>query len=187
MTGQGVYPRPLQTPLPVWIGVGGNPDSAIRAGRLGLPIAVAIIGGMPERFKPLVDLYREAGAEAGHDPATLKVSINSHGFIGDDARQIADDTYPSYTAIMNQLGKERGWPPTNRGQFDAGCSPRGAIMLGSPQEIIDKLLFQHEIFNHDRFLLYTGYGTLPHAMVMRAIELYGTVVAPAVRKALAGA
>ena len=184
LTGQGVYPRPLQPKLPIWVGVGGNPESAIRAGRLGLPMALAIIGGFPERFAPLVELYREAGRKAGHDPTTLEVSINSHGVIGDDGERAANEAYPGYEQIMNKIGRERGWPPTSRSQYDGTRGLRGALVIGSPQQVIEKLLYQHELFQHQRFLLYPGFGTMPHASVMRTIELLGDVVAPAVRKAV---
>jgi probable LLM family oxidoreductase len=180
-----VYPRPVQNPLPVWIAVGGTPESVVRAGTLGLPLALAIIGGTPERFVPLVDLYREAGARAGHDPATLKVSINSHAFVADDSRQAADEFYPSYADTMSRIGRERGWPPTTRAQFEALRSPRGALAIGSPQEVIDKVLRHYELFRHDRFLAQLTVGSMPHRSVMRAIELLGTRVAPAVRRAVA--
>jgi probable LLM family oxidoreductase len=182
---QPVFPQPIQNPLPVWIAVGGTPQSAVRAGVLGLPLAVAIIGGLPERFVPLVDLYRNALRQGGHDPARVPVSINSHGFIADDSRQAADDFFPSYNEVMTRIGRERGWPPTTRGQFEAGRAPRGALLVGSPQEVIDKILFEHELFGNQRFLLQLTVGSMPHAKVMRAIELLGTVVAPAVRKAVA--
>lgn len=181
----GVYPRPVQQPLPVWLAVGGTPESAIRAGSLGLPLAVAIIGGMPERFAPLIQLYRQAAAEAGHDPALLPVSINSHGFIADDAQKAADDYYPSATVVMNQIGRERGWPPATRQQLESAKTLRGADFVGAPQQIIDKLLFQHEIFGHQRCLLQLGVGTVEHAKVLRAIELLGTQVAPVVRAEIA--
>ena len=181
----GVYPRPVQQPLPVWIAVGGTPESAVRAGTLGLPMAVAIIGGMPERFAPLVQLHREAALGAGHDPAQLPVSINSHGFIADDARQAADDYYPSATVVMNKIGRERGWAPATRQQLEAGKTLRGADFVGAPQQIIEKLLFQHEIFRHQRCLLQLGVGTIEHAKVLRAIELLGTQVAPVVRAEIA--
>jgi probable LLM family oxidoreductase len=185
LTGQGVYPRPLQDPLPVWIAVGGTPQSVVRAGTLGLPLALAIIGGQPERFAPMVQLYREAGRRAGHDPATLKVSINSHGFVADTSQEAADVFYPPYAETMTRIGRERGWPPTNRAQFEAARSPRGALLVGDPQEVIDKILFEHEIFGHQRFLAQLTVGVMPHARVMRAIELLGTVVAPAVREQVA--
>ncbi|WP_159716972.1 LLM class flavin-dependent oxidoreductase [Geminicoccus flavidas] len=181
---QPVYPRPLQSPLPVWIAVGGNPPSAVRAGTLGLPMALAIIGGQPAHFAPLIELYREAGRRAGHDPASLPVGINSHGFIADDSQDAADIAFPYYADVMGRLGRERGWPAYTRPRFEASRSPRGADFIGSPQQVIDKILAQHEIFHHDRFLLQLSLGTMPHGRIMRAIELYGTVVAPAVRKAL---
>ena len=179
-----VYPRPVQDPLPVWIAVGGNPPSVVRAAKLGLPMALAIIGGAPERFKPMVDLYRESWLRAGHDPAALRVSINSHGFIAEDAAHAAAVAFPPYLETMGRIGRERGWPPPTRRQFDAEAELRGALFLGSPQQVVDKILFQHELFRHDRFLLQLTVGPTPHADVMRAIELFGTEVAPAVRKAL---
>jgi probable LLM family oxidoreductase len=181
----GVYPRPVQEKLPIWVAVGGTPESAVRAGGLGLPMALAIIGGMPERFAPLVQLYREAARQAGHDPAHLLVSINSHGFLADDAQQAADDYYPSATVVMNKIGRERGWAPATRQQLEAGRTLRGADYVGSPAEIIDKILFQHQIFGHQRLLLQLGIGTIPHAKMMRAIELLGTQVAPVVREEIA--
>lgn len=181
---RGVYPRPIQSPLPIWVAVGGTPQSVVRAGTLGLPLAVAIIGGLPERFVPLVELYREAGVRAGHDPSTLKVSINSHGYLAPDSRQAADEAFPPYAEAMSRIGRERGWPPTTRAQYDAMRAPRGALAIGSPQEVIDKILFQHSLFQHDRYLAQLTVGTMPHRGVMRAIELLGTEVAPAVRQAL---
>ena len=181
---QLVFPRPVQNPLPVWIAVGGTPQSVARAGVLGLPLAVAIIGGLPERFVSLVELYRNAARQAGHDPSTLPVSINSHGFIADDSRQAADDFFPTYNEVMTRIGRERGWPPTTRQQFEAGRAARGALLVGDPQEVIDKILFEHELFANQRFLLQLTVGSMPHAKVMRAIELLGTVVAPAVRDAV---
>jgi probable LLM family oxidoreductase len=178
----GVYPRPVQNPLPVWIAVGGTPQSVVRAGTLGLPLALAIIGGSPERFVPMADLYRESARRAGHDPATLQLSINSHGLIADSAQDAADTAWPAYADTMGRIGRERGWPPPTRRQFDAERSPRGAMLLGSPQEVIDKILFEHELFGMTRFLIQFSVGTLPHATIMRSIELYGTQVAPVVRK-----
>lgn len=179
-----VYPRPLQNPIPVWIAVGGTPASVVRAGTLGLPLALAIIGGAPERFVPLIELYRSAARRAGHDAATLPVSINSHGFIGDTSEQAADDAYPPYAVTMGRIGRERGWPPPTRGRFDAERGPRGSMLVGSAQEVIDKMLYEHELFNNDRFLLQFSVGTMPHAKIMRSIELFGTRVAPAVREAV---
>jgi probable LLM family oxidoreductase len=184
LSGQGVYPRPLQQPIPVWIAVGGTPQSVVRAGTLGLPLALAIIGGHPERFVPLVNLYREAGRRAGHDPATLAVGINSHGFIADNAQQAADDAFPPYFHTMGKIGRERGWPPPTRAHFEAERSPRGALLIGDPQQVIDKILFEHELFANQRFLIQFSVGTMPHAKIMRSIELFGTRVAPVVRSSV---
>jgi probable LLM family oxidoreductase len=184
LRGQPVYPRPLQSPLPVWIAVGGTPQSVARAGALGLPLALAIIGGAPERFAPLVELYREAAGRAGHDPAALPVAINSHAYIADTSAQAREEFFPSYALVMSRIGRERGWPPMTRAQFDALCGPRGALLVGSPQEVAEKILFEHELFGNRRFLAHIGVGPQPRAQVMRAIELFGTQVAPAVRAAL---
>jgi probable LLM family oxidoreductase len=177
-----VFPRPLQNPLPIWIAVGGTPQSVVRAATLGLPLALAIIGGTPERFAPLIDLYRETATRAGHDPAELPVSINSHAFVAETSQEAADTFFPPYAEVMTRIGKERGWPPTSRQQFEASRSPRGALAVGSPQEVIDKILRQHEIFHHQRFLAQLTVGPMPHAKVMRAVELLGTEVAPVVRR-----
>src|SRR5437764_8170903 len=179
---RGVYPRSQQEPLPVWIAVGGTPQSAVRAGTLGLPMTLAIIGGMPERFRTFVDLHRQAGRRAGHDPAQLKLAIHSPGYVGDRSQQAADEYYPSYAAMMNKVGRERGWGRMDRSQYEALRAPGGALLVGSVQEVIDKILFEHEIFSNDRFLLHVSVGTLPHEKVMRTIELYGTKVAPVVRR-----
>jgi probable LLM family oxidoreductase len=185
LTSQAVYPRPLQDPLPIWIAVGGTPQSVVRAGTLGLPLALAIIGGAPERFTPLVQLYRDAARRAGHDPTRLAVGINSHAYVADTSARAADEFYPSYAEVMTRLGRERGWPPTTRNQFDALRTLRGALAVGSPEEVVEKILFQHEIFGHQRFLMQLSVGTMPHDRIMHAIELIGTRVAPAVRTALA--
>ena len=180
----GVYPRPVQYPLPVWIAVGGTPQSVVRAGTLGLPLAIAIIGGAPERFVQFADLYRESAFQAGHDVSKLQLSINSHGLIAEDSQAAADIAFPAYAVTMGKIGRERGWPPPTRRQFDAERSQRGSMVLGSPQEVIDKILHEHELFGMTRFMIQFTVGTLPHPVVMKSIELYGTVVAPAVRKAL---
>jgi probable LLM family oxidoreductase len=174
--GLGVYPRPLQEPLPVWVAVGGNPPSAIRAATLGLPMALAIIGGEPARFKPLVDLYRRAGGEA--------VSINSHAYVADTDEQAADEFFPAYSAMMNRIGAERGWSPMSRPQFDALRSPRGALLVGSPDTVAKKIRAQHELFDHTRFLAQMSVGPMPHDQVLRSLELFGTAVAPRVREGL---
>ena len=183
----GVYPRPVQQPLPVWIAVGGTPQSVARAGTLGLPLALAIIGGMPERFAPLIELYRESGRRAGHDPSSLVVGINSHAFVADTSQRASEIFYPPYAEVMSRIGRERGWPPTTRAQFDAMRSPRGALLVGSAQEVIDKVMFEYEVFHHDRFLAQMALGGMPHDKVLRAIELLGTEVAPVVRRETAGA
>jgi probable LLM family oxidoreductase len=180
----GVYPRPVQQPLPVWIAVGGTPQSVVRAGTLGLPLAVAIIGGEPHRFAPLVQLYRDAARRAGHDPSTLPVSINSHGYVADTNAQAADEWYPSYAEVMTRIGRERGWPPASRAQYDAQRGPRGALLVGTPEEVAERIVYQHGIFGHQRFLMQFSVGSMPHGQIMRAIELFGTKVAPAVRVAL---
>ena len=180
----GVYPRPYQDKMPVWIAVGGTPESVVRAAKLGLPMALAIIGGQPERFKPFVDLYRQAAYQAGHDPAQLDLSINSHGFIGDDSQQAANDYFPSYQMMMNKIGRERGWPPVSRQQFESARTLRGSDFVGNPEEIIAKILFQHKLFGHQRLLLQLGIGTIAHDKMMRAVELLGTKIAPVVRQEL---
>lgn len=185
LSGQGVYPRPVQERLPVWIAVGGTPASVVRAGRLGLPLALAIIGGQPHRFRPLIDLYRQTGAEAGHDPATLKVSINGHGFLADTAAHAAEVAVGPFMETMGRIGRERGWPPPSRAQFEGEIALDGALVLGSAQQAIDKILYQHELFGHDRHLLQLTVGPLPHAEVLRAIEIFGQEVAPVVRREVA--
>lgn len=186
LQGEGVYPRPLQDPLPVWLAIGGTPNSARRAGTLGLPLALAIIGGLPEQFRGLIDLYRASGQAAGFGPDRLKVSINSHGLIADDSRVAADTMFPVHKAVFEKLGQERGWRnAVTRDAFERDRSLRGAYFTGDPQEVADKILYQHEVFGHDRFTLQNGGGTLPHAVVMRSIELLGTQVAPVVRAEIA--
>ncbi len=181
--GRGIYPRP-EREIPLWIAVGGTPRSVVRAGGLGLPMALAIIGGQPERYAPLVDLYRDAASRSGVERAKLLVGINSHGFVADTADKAAEGFYPSYAEVMTRLGRERGWPAMTRDHFDAGAGLRGHLVVGNPDQVIEKILFQHRVFGHDRFLMQTSLGAVPHDAVMRSIELFGTVVAPAVRAAL---
>lgn len=180
----GVYPRPVQDPLPVWVAVGGTPESAVRAGALGLPMALAIIGGMPERFVPFAELHRRAALEAGHDPPPA-LSINSHGFVGETSEQAAEDYFLPLKTMMDRIGAERGWPPLERPTYDAGRTLRGATVVGDPEEVAAKILYQHELFNHDRFLIQFTVGSLAHEKTMRAIELFGTKVAPIVREEVA--
>ncbi|MFN8571459.1 MAG: LLM class flavin-dependent oxidoreductase [Gemmatimonadaceae bacterium] len=181
---QPVYPRPLQDPIPLWIAVGGTPQSVMRAGRLGLPLAIAIIGGAPARFGSFAELYRQEYQGAGHDASQLQLSINSHGLIADNSQDAAAIAFPPFFEVMSRIGRERGWPPPTRRQFDAECAPHGALLVGSPQQVIDKLLYEHSIFGFTRFLIQFSVGPVPHAAVMRSIELFGTQVAPAIRSAL---
>ncbi|MGN6189649.1 MAG: LLM class flavin-dependent oxidoreductase [Conexibacter sp.] len=181
----GVYPRPLQQPLPVWIGVGGTPASVVRAGLLGLPLVIAIIGGEPARFVQFADLYREALRRGGHDAEGARLAINSHAHVADDAQQAADEMFPAYAAMMNRIGRERGWPPLVRQQFEAGRTPRGHLFVGEPEQVAEKILAQHALFGHTRFLAHMGMGGLAHDKVLRAIELLGTEVAPRVREEVA--
>ncbi|SEU25895.1 LLM class flavin-dependent oxidoreductase [Paenibacillus sp. NFR01] len=181
-----VYPRAVQDPLPVWIATGGNPESAIRAGILGLPVAFAIIGGMPERFAPLVSLYKEAAAKAGHDPGKLQIATHSHGFVADTTEQAADLFYPPTQAQMNVIGRERGWnQPYTRATFDDARSLRGALYVGDPEYVAEKILLLRKNLGVTRFFLHVNVGTMPHREVLRAIELLGTKVAPIVRRELA--
>jgi probable LLM family oxidoreductase len=184
LTDQPVYPRPFQDRLPIWVAIGGTPASAARAARLGLPMAVAIIGGEPVRFAPLLDYYRDQAIRAGRDPAQLPIGINSHGFIADTTEDAAQRFHGPLTEVMNRLGRERGWPPMTRAQYEEQIGPRGALMVGSPELVAEKILFQHTIFRHQRFLLQLSVGPMPHAQVMHAIELFGTRVAPIIRTAL---
>jgi probable LLM family oxidoreductase len=183
LTGQGIYPRPLQNPLPIWLGVGGTPESFARAGALGLPLMVAIIGGEHHRFRPLIDLYREAGARAGHAPETLKVGIHSIGFLGDTTKQAADDFFPGYARAFTAIGKERGWPPTTRGQYDALRGPTGALLIGDAETVAEKLIRVNESLGGiARITFQMTVATIPHAKMMHAIEILGTRVAPIIRK-----
>lgn len=179
---RGVYPRPYQKELPVWVAVGGTPESAYRAGAMGLPMALGIIGGQPARFKPLAEIHKQGASENGLEAPPL--SINSHGFIADDEKDAADTAFPAFKEVMDKIGKERGWPPMSRDQFEASRTIYGANFVGSPQQIIEKILHQHELFGHERLLLQFSVGSIPHKKMMRCIELYGTEVAPAVGKAL---
>ena len=183
LAGEGVYPRPLQNPLPVWVAVGGTPESAARAGSLGLPMALAIIGGMPEQFKPFAELHRRAAREAGHEPPRL--SINSHGYIAPTSEEALDESFPYVAAAMNRIGRERGWPPLTRADYEASAALRGANFVGTPEQVVEKILFQHDVFGHDRFLVQFTVGGIPHEGILRSIELLGREVAPAVRAALA--
>ncbi len=183
LTGQGVYPRPLQNPLPIWIGVGGTPESFARAGMLGLPLMVAIIGGEPRRFKPLVDLYREYGKRAGHAPEKLKVGVHALGYVADTTQQAIEDFYPGYAKSMNRIGKERGWAPLSRPQFDAMRTEHGALLVGNPEEVAEKILLHSEALGGTvRITFHMDVAVSAQPKLLRAIELLGSKVAPIVRK-----
>ncbi|MDB4871224.1 MAG: putative FMN-dependent luciferase-like monooxygenase family protein [Gemmatimonadales bacterium] len=183
LTGQGVYPRPLQNPLPIWLGVGGTPGSFARAGTLGLPLMVAIIGGHTHRFRSLVDLYWEAGRRAGHPREKLKVGVHSLGYVAETTKEAADDFFPGYARAFTDIGKERGWRPVTRADFDAQRGPEGALLIGSPDEVAEKIVRHSEALGGvSRFTFQMNAGSLPHDKLMKAIELLGTRVAPALRK-----
>jgi probable LLM family oxidoreductase len=184
ISGLGVYPRPIQPKLPIWLAVGGTPASAVRAGTLNLPMTVALLGGTPDRFVPLVNLFRQSARQAGHDVSQLPLAVNSHFYIADDSQKAANEFYPFYAAMMNRVGKERGWSPLGRDQFEY-LREYGPMMVGSPQQVIDKILYFHELFGNTRYLAQLiGSDTQEHTNVMQAIELFGTKVAPEVRKVL---
>jgi probable LLM family oxidoreductase len=178
----GVYPRPYQNKLPIWIAVGGTPESIVRAAQYGLPMMIAIIGGMPARFAPYVKLYKDVYGKAGHSQEQLKIGINSHTYIAETSQQARDEFYPPYSEVMNRIGRERGWSGMSRADFDAGTKPQAHLLVGSPQEVIDKILYEHSIFGHTRFLAQMSIGAMPHNQLMKSIELLGNVVAPAVKK-----
>ena len=182
LTGQGVYPRPVQNPLPIWLGVGGTPASFVRAGSLGLPLMVAIIGGETRRFRPLVDLYREAGAKAGYAPEALKVGVHSLGYVAETSAGARDDFYPGYARAMTDIGRERGWPPMTRSRFEAQLGPNGALLVGSPDELVEKIQRHSEALGGiSRLTFQMNVASLSHEKLMRAIELLGEQVAPPLR------
>jgi len=183
-TQKGIYPRPVQPRLPIWIGVGGTPASAMRAGTLGVGLTIAILGGAPAQYVTFADLYRRAAQEAGHDPATLPVCLNCHFHVAENSRQAADEFFPAYATVMNRIGRERGWSPMSRAQFDHLCGPQGPLFVGSPQDIIDKLLYISKLFGNTRFLGQLMLEGMPHEQVMRSTELFGKEVAPVVRERL---
>jgi probable LLM family oxidoreductase len=185
LTGQSIYPRPVQNPLPIWMGVGGTPASFARAGVLGLPLMVAIIGGEPHRFRPHIELYREAGRRAGHSPEQLRVGLHCIGFLADTTQQAADDFFPGYAHTFTEIGKERGWPPTTRAQFDATRGPKGALIIGDAETVTEKILYINETLGGvSRITFQMGVSTLPHSKMMHAIEILGHSVAPLVREGL---
>ena len=183
LTGQGVYPRPMQNPLPIWLGVGGTPESFVRAGRLGLPLAVAIIGGETHRFRPLIDMYREAGKRAGHPADQLKVSLHSLGYLAESTQQAADDFYPGYARAFNKIGRERGWHPVTRADFDAQRGPRGALIIGDPDEVVKKIIRHSKALGGiSRVTFQMDPGSLSVEKMTNAIDLLGKRVAPALRE-----
>ena len=185
LTGQGIFPRPLQNPLPVWLGVGGTPASFVRAGTLGLPLMVAIIGGEPHRFRPLIDLYREAGKRAGHLESQLKVGVHALGYVAESGAVAADEFFPGYAQSFTEIGKERGWPPVTRAQFESLRRPTGALLVDDPERVAEKVLHVNKALGGvSRLTFQMSVAALPHAKRMRAIELLGTRVAPLVRSAL---
>ena len=180
-----VWPRPVQDPLPIWVAVGGSPGSVIRAGTLGLPLTVAIIGGTLDRFVPLVDLYRESARQAGHDENALPVAINTHAFLGETLEQ-ADAAFAApYLQMMNRIGRERGWQPSGRREYEGLRSPRGALAVGTPEQVAEKILLEHELFGNTRYIGQMSVGAVAHADVLRSMELFGTRVAPLVREEVA--
>jgi probable LLM family oxidoreductase len=185
LTGAGIWPRPVQTELPIWVAVGGTPQSVVRAAALGLPLTIAIIGGQPARFAPLVDLYREAWNAAEHEHGEPRVAINTHAFVG-RTHEGADAAFAApYLAMMNKIGRERGWPPAGRAQYDALTAPDGAVALGTPEEVAEKILYEHELFANDRYIGQMSVGAVEHRDVLRSIELFGMEVAPIVREEIA--
>lgn len=175
---QAIYPRPLQNPLPIWLGVGGTPASFVRAGVLGLPLMVAVIGGETHRFRPLIDLYRQAGAEAGHPPDQLKVGLHSLGYVANSTAEAVADYYPGYAETFTRIGKERGWPPVSRARFDAQNGPTGALLVGSPEEIAEKIRRHSAALGGiSRFTFQMDNAGLSHEKLLRSIELIGTQVA----------
>lgn len=187
LTGQGVFPRPMQAELPIWLGVGGTPQSFVRAGTLGLPLMIAIIGGETHRFRPLVDLYREAGRRAGHAEERLKVGLHSFGYVAESSKQASDEFYPGYAESVSEIGKERGWSPPTRDSFEAQSGPRGAYLIGSPDEVAEKIARHSEALGGvSRVSFQMDMANLPHEKLMRSIELLGTRVAPALRGSTPG-
>ncbi len=181
---QEVLPRAVNNNLEIWVAVGGTPQSVVRAARLGLPLIIAIIGGMPSQFKPFFELYKTEYLEAGHDSAKMQLATHSHGLVGPDGKALSDLYFPSYAAQMDRVGRSRGWAPYTRAQFEGGQSRSGALFVGEPNEVVDKILYHQEMFGLTRFLMHTDVGAPAHKDLMKSIELLGTHVAPAVKKAL---
>lgn len=181
---RGIYPRPFQQHLPIWIAAGGTPASAVRAARLGLPLMLAIIGGRPEQFAPFVNLYYEAAERAGKNRHEVGLGINNHVYVAENSQQASEEFYPYYAAMMDRVGLDRGWPKFTRERFEYMREPEGALMVGSVQQVIDKIMYEHQLFGYTRFMAQASVGNVPHDKIMRSIELFGTKVAPVIRKAL---
>lgn len=184
ISGLGVYPRPYQQQLPIWLAVGGTPASVVRAGSLNLPLTIAILGGQPVHFLPLVKLYRESADKAGHDSSKLQFAVNQHMYIAETSQQASDEFWPIYGSMMNRIGRERGWSPMSRQQFDSLRAPGGPLMVGTVQEVADKIIAEHKLFGNTRFLAQTISGDIPHDKLLNSTRLFGTEVAPMVRAAL---
>jgi probable LLM family oxidoreductase len=183
LNGQGIYPRPLQNPLPIWIGVGGTPESFVRAGLLGLPLMVAIIGGETHRFRPLIDLYKKAGMQAGYSADQLKVGVHSLGYVAESTQEAVDDFYPGYARTMSEIGKERGWPKMTRSSFDAQRGPQGALLVGGPDEVVEKIIRHSKaLCDISRITFMMNPASLPHEKLIQATKLIGTRIAPALRE-----
>lgn len=179
---RGVYPRPYQQKIPIWLAAGGTPASAVRAATLGLPLMLAIIGGLPQQFVPFINLYKETAKKTGKAISDLKFGVNNHVYVGEDSQKAGDEFYPYYAMMMNRVGRDRGWPPLSRQQFDDSRLPKNALMVGSVQQVIDKILYEHELFGNTRFMAQASIGNVPHKLTMKSIELFGTKVAPVIRK-----
>ena len=181
--GMGIYPRPYQEKIPIWQAVGGTPASAVRAGKLGLPLALAIIGGLPKQFVPFINLYKDTWNKFNHQQP-FQLGINTHVYVAEDSQKASDEFYPSYANVMSRIGKERGWQPLTRDRFEYMRTPQGSLMVGSPQQVIDKILYEHELFGNTRFLAQMRMGDLSHELHMKSMELYATKVVPEVRRVL---
>jgi probable LLM family oxidoreductase len=179
---RGVYPRPYQPKIPIWLAAGGTPASAVRAATLGLPLMLAIIGGMPEQFVPFINLYKETAKKTCKQISELQLGVNNHVYVGEDSQKAGDEFYPYYATMMNRVGRDRGWPPLSRQQFDNARLPQNALMVGSVQQVIDKIFYEHELFGNTRFMAQASIGNVPHKLTMKSIELFGTKVAPVIKR-----
>lgn len=182
---RGVYPRPYQQHLPIWLAAGGTPASAVRAAKMGLPLMLAIIGGLPQQLVPFINLYKETAGKTGKEISELRFGVNNHVYIGEDSQKAGNEFFPYYATMMNRVGRDRGWPPLSRQQYEYSRMPQGALMVGSVQQVIDKIMYEYELFGFTRFLAQASIGNVPHSMTLKSIELFGTKVAPVIRKEIA--